>query len=157
MISQVFQRPSQCASIGSLSLVAPTAILIKSLPSVLFCLLGACAGLWVAVFFLFVFFSLLYRLKMRGTLGPYSLQYHQLRASACYVGKEGGGLCIVCTKKKCGYVYQPPVGPENPSISMSDKKKKGEREACTRRRSFFVIVPPSGDVPRLVCEHEGAA
>ena len=66
--------PSQCASIGSLSLVVPTAILIKSLPTVLFCLLGACAGLWVAVFFLFVFFSLLYRLNLRGTLGPYSLQ-----------------------------------------------------------------------------------
>ena len=29
VIPQVFQRPSQCASIGSLSLVAPTAILIK--------------------------------------------------------------------------------------------------------------------------------
>ena len=58
VIPQVFQRPSQCASIGSLSLVAPTAILIKSLPTVLFCLLGACVGLWVAVFFLFVFFSL---------------------------------------------------------------------------------------------------
>ena len=42
------------------------------------------------------------------------------------------------------------------SISKSDKRKK-EREACTRRRSFFVIVPASGDVPRLVCEREGAA
>ena len=50
--------PFQCESIGSLSLVAPTAILIKSLPTVLFCLLRACVGLWVAVFFLFVFFSL---------------------------------------------------------------------------------------------------
>ena len=43
------------------------------------------------------------------------------------------------------------------SISKSDKRKKKEREACTRRRSFFVIVPASGDVPRLVCEREGAA
>ena len=43
------------------------------------------------------------------------------------------------------------------SNSKSDKEKKKEREACARRRSFFVIVPASGDVPRLVCEREGAA
>ena len=42
-------------------------------------------------------------------------------------------------------------------ISKSDKRKKKEREACTGRRSFFIIVPASGDVPRLVCEREGAA
>ena len=58
VISQVFQGPSQCASIGSLSLVAPTAILIKSLPTVPFCLLGARADLLVAVCSLFVLFSL---------------------------------------------------------------------------------------------------
>ena len=50
-------HPSVRRSVA-LSLVAPTAILIKSLSTVPFCLLGACAGLWVAVFFLFVFFSL---------------------------------------------------------------------------------------------------
>ena len=34
-------------------------------------------------------------------------------------------------------------------------KKKGERSMYTEK--FFVIVPASGDVPRLVCEREGAA
>ena len=58
MISQIFQRPSQCAPIGSLSLVAPTTILKKPLPTVPFRLLDACAGLWVAVCSLFVLFSL---------------------------------------------------------------------------------------------------
>ena len=58
VISQVFQRPSQCASIGSLSFVAPMTILIKSLPTVPFCLLGACSGRWVAVCSVFVLFSL---------------------------------------------------------------------------------------------------
>ena len=36
------------------------------------------------------------------------------RVSACYVRKEGGNLCIVWTKN-LGYIYQPPVGPENPT------------------------------------------
>ena len=30
----------------------------------------------------------------------------------CYVGKEGGSLCIVSTKNS-RHVYQPPVGPQN--------------------------------------------
>ena len=30
----------------------------------------------------------------------------------CYVGKEGGSLCIVCAKNS-RHVYQPPVGPQN--------------------------------------------
>ena len=69
VIPQVFQRPSQCVSIGSLSLVAPTAILIK-----LFCLLSL-SVCWVRVWVCGSLFSfslcslLLYRLNLRGTLG----------------------------------------------------------------------------------------
>ena len=72
VIPQVFQRPSQCASIGSLSLVAPTAILIK-----LFFLLSL-SVYWVRVWVCGSLFSfslcslLLYRLNLRGTLGPIS-------------------------------------------------------------------------------------
>ena len=72
VIPQVFQRPSQCASIGSLSLVAPTAILIK-----LFFLLSL-SVCWVRVWVCGSLFSfslcslLLYRLSLRGTLGPIS-------------------------------------------------------------------------------------
>ena len=72
VIPQVFQRPSQCASIGSLSLVAPTAILIK-----LFFLLSL-SVCWVRVWVCGSLFSfslcslLLYRLNLRGTLGPIS-------------------------------------------------------------------------------------
>ena len=73
VIPQVFQRPSQCASIGSLSLVAPTAILIK-----LFFLLSL-SVCWVRVWvcgslfsFSLCFSLLLYRLNLRGTLGPIS-------------------------------------------------------------------------------------
>ena len=80
VISQVFQRPSQSASISSLSLVAPTTILIKSLPTVPFCLLGVCAGLWVAVCSPFVLFSLLYRLNMRtcGTCSVFLYNWRQM-------------------------------------------------------------------------------
>ena len=73
VIPQVFQRPSQCASIGSLSLVAPTAILIK-----LFFLLSL-SVCWVPVWVCGSLFSfslcslLLYRLNLRGTLGLYFL------------------------------------------------------------------------------------
>ena len=34
----------------------------------------------------------------KGTVSRNCFTYHQLRASACYVGKEGGSLCIVCTQ-----------------------------------------------------------
>ena len=73
VILQVFQRPSRCASIGSLSLVAPTTILIK-----LFFLLPL-SVCWVRVWVCGSLFSfslcslLLYRLNLRGTLGPYFL------------------------------------------------------------------------------------
>ena len=56
-----FQRPFQCESIGSLSSVAPTAILIKYVSTVLLC---ACAGRCSLL--LLVFFSLLYRLNLAG-------------------------------------------------------------------------------------------
>ena len=46
----------------------------------------------------------------RRALLPETVSYHQFRASACYVEKEGGSLCIVCTKK-LGYVHQLPVAP----------------------------------------------
>ena len=76
VIPQVFQRPSQCASIGSLSLVAPTAILIK-----LFFLLSL-SVCWVRVWvcgslfsFSLCFSLLLYRLNLRGTLGPISYNW----------------------------------------------------------------------------------
>ena len=53
--------------------------------------------------------ALLRRALLRRALLPESvLTYHQLRASACYVGKKGRSLCIVCTKNS-RHVYQPPV------------------------------------------------
>ena len=74
MIPQVFQRPSQCASIGSLSLVGADGHTNKAvLPTVPFCLLGACVGLWVAVFFLFVF-SLALPAEPAGHARSYFLQ-----------------------------------------------------------------------------------
>ena len=74
VIPQVFQRPSQCASIGSLSLVAPTAILIK-----LFFLLSL-SVCWVRVWVCGSLFSfslcslLLYRLNLAGHARSYFLQ-----------------------------------------------------------------------------------
>ena len=65
VISQVFQRPSQCASIGSLSLVAPSAKLIKA-SSYAFCLLGACAGRCFLPPCVLLSRALLYRLNLSG-------------------------------------------------------------------------------------------
>ena len=94
VIPQVFQRPSQCASIGSLSLVAPTTILIK-----LFFLLSL-SVYWVRVRVCGSLFSfslcslLLYRLNLRGTLGPIFLtnRFRLIRLSvllSSFVGAEG--------------------------------------------------------------------
>ena len=83
VIPQVFQRPSRCASIGSLSLVAPTTILIK-----LFCLLSL-SVCWVRVWVCGSLFSfslcslLLYRLNLRGTLGPISYMCKCVCLLAC--------------------------------------------------------------------------
>ena len=41
--------------------------------------------------------ALLHWLK-KGTVAWNCFTDHQLRASACYVGEEGGSLCIVCAK-----------------------------------------------------------
>ena len=83
VIPQVFQRPSQCASIGSLSLVAPTAILIK-----LFFLLSL-SVCWVRVWVCGSLFSfslcslLLYRLNLRGTLG--AISYNTIISNFLYI------------------------------------------------------------------------
>ena len=46
---------------------------------------------------------------------PETVSYHQLRASACYVGNEGAWELVHCLYTKLGHVYQPPVGPVNPT------------------------------------------
>ena len=42
---------------------------------------------------------LIYHLTEEGHCCLKTLSYHELRASACHVGKEGRSLCISCTKK----------------------------------------------------------
>ena len=49
--------------------------------------------------------------------------------------EEGGRLCIVCTKKKFGYVYQPPASSENPknkSFTHTERKKKEKEKKSNR-------------------------
>ena len=79
VIPQVLQRPSQCVSIGCLSLVAPTAILIKLVFLLSF---SVC---WVRVWVCGSLFSfslcsclLLYRLNLRGKLGPISYNWRPI-------------------------------------------------------------------------------
>ena len=52
-----------------------------------------------------------------------------VRLLVWHVGKEGGSLCIVCIRKKLGYICRPPVGPENPTIiqTHTPKRKTGLR------------------------------
>ena len=64
VIPPVFQRPFQCESIGSLSSVAPTAILIKYMSTVL--MSPVCVYVGRCSLLLLVFFSLLYRLNLAG-------------------------------------------------------------------------------------------
>ena len=83
VIPQVFQRPSQCASIGSLSFGGADGHTNKAvLPTVPFCLLGACVGLWVAVFFLFVFFSLALPAEPAGHARSY-ISYTRMSIQVC--------------------------------------------------------------------------
>ena len=51
--------------------------------------------------------------------------YDQLHVSACYVRKEGGGLCIFCTEKPI-YVYQPPISPEKPACLYKPNQTDSE-------------------------------
>ena len=84
VIPQVFQRPSQCASIGSLSFGGADDHTNKAVfPTVPFCLLGACVGLWVAVFFLFVF-----SLALPAEPAGHARFYYRKRGSASYIVRE---------------------------------------------------------------------
>ena len=108
VIPQVFQRPSQCASIGSLSLVAPTAILIK-----LSCLLSL-SVCWVRVWVCGSLFSfslcsslLLYRLNLRGTLGPISYNWRPTTGFDPTTRSPGPRGCFLCNHlPACGRTFQ---------------------------------------------------
>ena len=39
-----------------------------------------------------------------------------VRLLVWHVERKGRSLCIVCTRRKLRYVYQPPVGPEDPTF-----------------------------------------
>ena len=69
----VIQRPTQCESIGSLSLVAPTTILIKSVSPVLLSPVCMCESVGRCSSTLCVPLSLLYRLNLAGHARSYSL------------------------------------------------------------------------------------
>ena len=118
VIPQVLQRPSQCVSIGCLSLVAPTAILIKLV--FLLSLFVCWVRVWVCgSLFSFALCSslLLYRLNLRGTLGPYFLQAYSWCLPSWVIFSLGSAvlsrpspprkLAHSLPKRKCFSLYIP--------------------------------------------------
>ena len=108
VIPQVFQRPSQCASIGSLSLVAPTTILIKLF--FLLSLLSAgcvCGSVGRCSSALCVLSLLLYRLNLRGTLGHISYNWRPTTGFDPTTRSPGPRGCFLCNHLPvCGRTFQ---------------------------------------------------